>query len=83
MLLGIPVYGFLLWKLPHVAFLHHMMITFLILSAFMLVVTKLKPLPEPPQLPDTPPISMETNPSLRWLGAGIVALTALLYFLFW
>jgi solute:Na+ symporter, SSS family len=83
MLLGIPVYGFLLWKLPHVAFLHHMMITFLILSAFMLVVTKLKPLPEPPQLPDTPPISMETNPRLRWLGAGIVALTALLYFLFW
>ena len=28
MILGIPVYGLLLWLLPEVAFLHHMAITF-------------------------------------------------------
>jgi len=83
MLLGIPVYGLLLWKLPHVAFLHHMMITFLVLAAFMWIVTKLRPLPEPPKMPDAPPIPMETSPRLRWMGLGIVGLTALLYLLFW
>ncbi len=83
MLLGIPVYGLLLWKLPDVAFLHHMMITFLVLAAFMATMTKLRPLSEPPRLPNNPPIPMETSPILRWYGVGIVALTALLYGLFW
>jgi SSS family solute:Na+ symporter len=44
MLLGVPVYGTLLWLLPRVAFLHHMMITFFVLAAFMVVVARFAPM---------------------------------------
>ena len=40
MVLGIPVYLLLLWLLPEVAFLHHMAITFLAISAYIVVVTR-------------------------------------------
>ena len=39
MILGIPVYGLLLWQFPEIAFLHHMAITFLVISAFMATLT--------------------------------------------
>ena len=54
MILGIPVYGLLLWFLPGVAFLHHMAITFLVVVAYMGVVTVLRPLPAPVVFPVAP-----------------------------
>ena len=39
MILGIPVYGLLLWLVPGIAFLHHMAITFLVISAYMVTLT--------------------------------------------
>lgn len=82
MLLGIPVYGLLLWQLPEVAFLHHMMITFLVLAAFMGGVTYLKPLPEPRKL-RTSTLDLQPAPYAKWLGVGLVAVTAGLYAMFW
>ena len=51
MLLGVPVYGLLLWQLPDVAFLHHMAITFIVICAFMGTVTRVRPLGEARTLP--------------------------------
>src|SRR5690606_16582276 len=44
LLLNIPIYGLLLWLLPNVAFLHHMMITFLILVLIMYIITLASPM---------------------------------------
>jgi SSS family solute:Na+ symporter len=44
MLLGIPVYAWCLWMMPEVAFLHHMAITFIVLAAYMMLLTVLMPL---------------------------------------
>ena len=43
--------GLLLWSLPDVAFLHHMMITFGVLAAFIIVTTVLRPMTVPPSMP--------------------------------
>ncbi|MHC4899006.1 MAG: sodium:solute symporter family transporter, partial [Planctomycetota bacterium] len=83
MLLGIPVYGLLLWLLPDVAFLHHMAITFLVLGAFLTVVTLTSPLREPNPLPESPDFDMAAHPGVKWMGGVIVVLTAVLYILFW
>lgn len=82
MLLGIPVYGTLLWTLPDVAFLHHMMITFLVLSLFMGIVTKMRPLSEPKKLPVFE-INLEQMRYGKLVGGLIVAATAVLYIIFW
>lgn len=83
MLLGIPVYGLLLWTLPDVAFLHHMAITFLVLSAFITAYTKARPMQEPRPMPVRTDIALETTPGMRWAAAGIVLATAGLYIAFW
>ena len=44
MLLGIPIYAWCLWMMPEVAFLHHMALTFIALSAYMMLLTVLMPL---------------------------------------
>lgn len=44
MLLGPPIYAFLLWAMPHAAFLYHVAFTFAALAAYTIVVTLLSPL---------------------------------------
>ena len=44
MLLGIPIYAWCLWIMPEVAFLHHMALTFIVLAAYMMLLTVLMPL---------------------------------------
>ncbi len=82
MVLGIPIYGALLWTLPEVAFLHHMMITFIALALFMIVVRVRRPLDAPRTLPVSD-INVEHAPYAKWIGGAIVAATALLYIIFW
>ena len=83
MLLGIPVYGLLLLLLPQVAFLHHMAITFLAISAFMGAVTATRPLSRPHALPTSPDFDLRPAPGARLWAAGVVACAALLYAVFW
>jgi SSS family solute:Na+ symporter len=83
MVLGVPVYGALLWLYPEVAFLHHMAITFLVLVGFMVIVTLVRPLPEPRVLPVTEEIDLRTTSGIRWAGAAIVGATCGLYAVFW
>jgi len=83
MLLGVPIYGFLLWRLPQVAFLHHMAITFILLVAVMGVLTLRHPLPGPVTFPSRGGIALEPARHARWHGGLIIAVVAALYLYFW
>ncbi len=83
MLLGIPVYGLLLWFLPNVAFLHHMAITFLAIAAFMGVSTLARPLSAPRRLPVREDLDLTPARGARLWAAGVVASAAALYAVFW
>jgi solute:Na+ symporter, SSS family len=83
MILGIPVYGLLLWSLPGIAFLHHMAITFVVVALYMVVVTALRPLPEPVVFPVKDGVSLEPARYAGWFGGLVVAAVAGLYLWFW
>jgi SSS family solute:Na+ symporter len=83
MLLGIPVYGMLLWFLPGVAFLHHMAITFIVVGLFMGVVTVLRPLTQPVVFPVKGEIALEPARHARLAGGLVVAAVVALYLYFW
>jgi SSS family solute:Na+ symporter len=83
MLLGIPVYGLLLWSLPQVAFLHHMMITFVVLCLFITALTLARPLTVAPSMPPAPPIDLTPSRGAKIGGVLVVVATAALYVVFW
>ena len=84
MILGIPVYGLLLWLLPEVAFLHHMAITFLVISAFMATLTLRQGLDEPRRLPRAADgVDLTPAPGAKWWAGGVIGCAAALYVIFW
>ncbi len=91
MVLGVPVYGLLLLLAPGVAFLHHMAITFIVLVTFMVVWTRLRPLPESEaaaavlrqQESPAGEFSLEPARGARGWALAVVATTAVLYAVFW
>ncbi len=82
MLLNLPVYGLLLWFLPDVAFLHHMAITFVIISLFMITFTLLEPRKNPQPLPVIRKVESEVTPGMKIAIAGIVITVVSLYTVF-
>jgi SSS family solute:Na+ symporter len=82
MVLGIPVYGSLLWLVPDVAFLHHMGITFVVLVAFMVAATLIRPATALPVMPAPEDFDVTPSAGARWAGAAIVAATVVLYVVF-
>ncbi len=82
MILGVPVYGLLLWLLPEVAFLHHMGLTFLVLVAYIIVVTLVSPLQQAAVLPEPQDFDLTPTPEIRWIGGAIVLATVVLYVVF-
>lgn len=82
MLLNIPVYGILLWLLPEVAFLHHMMITFLMLITIISVITILNPLKEAKVFPEIENFDDTTSKSVKYLSVLLILCTATLYYIF-
>jgi SSS family solute:Na+ symporter len=83
MILGVPVYGLLLWSLPDVAFLHHMAITFAVISLYMIAMTVLRPMETPNPLPEAPDIDLESSGGAKLGGIAVVVATAALYIWFW
>ena len=63
------------------AFLHHMGLIFLILSAYMLVVTAFKPLSKPIEMPRSN-LDLTPHPKVYVLGSIIIAITISLYIIF-
>ncbi|MCY4574424.1 MAG: solute:sodium symporter family transporter, partial [Gemmatimonadetes bacterium] len=84
MILGIPVYWLLLWLLPEIAFLHHMAITFLVISAFMGTLTLRQGLDEPRRLPRAVDgVDLTPAPGAKWWAGGVIGGAAVLYVVFW
>ncbi|MDH3224416.1 MAG: sodium/solute symporter, partial [Gemmatimonadota bacterium] len=83
MVLGVPVYGLLLWWFPDVAFLHHMAITFLAIALFMGVMTRLAP-SEPRPLPQgTATVDLTPARNAPVMAGAVVVAAAVLYGVFW
>ena len=84
LLASVPLYGFLLWSLPQVAFLNHMAITMGVLTALMAVMTWAAPRTEPWRLGRAAaPVDLTPDPLVRGAGLAILAATAALYVVFW
>jgi solute:Na+ symporter, SSS family len=66
----------------HIHFLVQVLLTFLIVSAVMLLLTLIKPLPEPKRLPERAEISLETAPVVRVTGALVIAAVLLFFVVF-
>ena len=82
MLLNLPVYGLLLWFLPGVAFLHHMAITFGIISVFIITYTLLYPRENPQPLPIIRKVESKATPGMKIAIAAIVITVVSLYTIF-
>lgn len=88
MILNIPVYGALLWwdsTLPEgekIAFLQYMLITFVIISAFIIAYTLIKPQEKEATLPVKFDYDQKISPLVKIWGALIFAATAALYIIF-
>lgn len=71
------VYAFNSWS-----FLHHMGLIFLILAAYMVVMTKLHPLSEPKVMPVSS-LDVTPHPKQYLMGGAVIAATVVLYIVFW
>ena len=68
---------------PGIAFLNRMAISMGIVILVMSVITALKPLAQPVEIQVNHSISLEPSKTARNIGLVIVALTLLLYAIFW
>jgi len=66
-----------------VAFLNRMAISFAVVVLVMLFITLARPLPEPKKLPVREEFDMRPAPSVVWLGLLVIAITVVLYIIFW
>ena len=82
MLLNLPVYGLLLWLLPGVAFLHHMAITFGVISVFIIGYTLLYPRVNPKPMPVIRKVESEVTPGMKAAIAAITITVVSLYIIF-
>ena len=79
----VPVYGFLQWQFGEIAFLNRMAITFGFILILMSIITMIKPLQEPKQLPKRTDIDLTPTPQLIWFGSAVIVVTLVLYGIFW
>ncbi len=77
------VYGALHLFFSDIAFLNRMAITVGVLALVLLVLTLLRPLSEPVELPVQSKIEMTSSSGAKLFGVIVVAATAALYVLFW
>jgi SSS family solute:Na+ symporter len=73
-----PIYGVLQWQFADVAYLHRMLVTFLLLVGLMLAITVVAPLSAPRTFPER--VGLDMRPSRTAQVAGAVVVTAVLLF---
>ena len=83
LILSPVVYGLLLIFFSDIAFLNRMAITFTIIVVVMGIMTIVRPLSKPVEMPVRRDFDMRPTKSVLWLGIGIIAATILLYIIFW
>jgi len=82
LLLSAPIYGAFQWIAGDVPYLHRMLWTFLILIATMMIITLVRPLPEPWRLPAVRDVGARTSPLVAALGAGVIAAVVVFFVAF-
>ncbi|MGC9363424.1 MAG: solute:sodium symporter family transporter [Fidelibacterota bacterium] len=70
-------------QIVQIAFLNRMAITFIMIIIVMTVITYLKPLAQPVEMPVRKEFDTQATPIIKWLGAAIVLIIILLYVIFW
>ena len=83
LILTVPVYGFLQWQFGNLAFLNRMAITFVVVLIVMLILTLVRPLDKPRDLPVREEFDMRPAVAVKALGATVIAITIVLYIIFW
>ena len=83
LLVGPIAYGLLNWQLPQIAFLNHMAITFGLVLAVMVVFTFARPLAAPVTFTTASDIDLTPSKGAKVGGIVVVAVTVLLYIVFW
>ena len=83
LVLNPPVYGILKLLLPSLAFLDRMAVCFFVVIALMAVITWLKPLDKPVELPHNTRIALDSSPGAKAAGIAVVVVTLTLYAVFW
>jgi solute:Na+ symporter, SSS family len=76
-------YGILLVFFSDIAFLNRMAITFFVIIASMGVLTIVRPLSKPVELPVRKDFDMRPTKSVLWLGIAVIFTTISLYIIFW
>ncbi|NQV34867.1 MAG: transporter, partial [Phycisphaeraceae bacterium] len=77
------LYGSLKLFMPQIAFLNRMAICFGVILAVLTVMTLIKPLAEPVVLPVNAKMDMKTDKGTKIFGMVVIALTLVLYVIFW
>ena len=83
LLLNPVLYGSLKVMAPQIAFLDRMAICFAAVLAVLGIITLLKPMPKPVDLPVNASMDMRVDRGTKVLGGVVVGLTLLLYVIFW
>ena len=77
------LYGALKMWAPQIAFLNRMAICMGAVLLVLALITWLRPLKEPVELPVNDAISLEGSRGAKWAGWGVVIATVALYIIFW
>ncbi|MBB5351308.1 SSS family solute:Na+ symporter [Haloferula luteola] len=72
-----------LWYADSIAFLDRMAICFFIVLVLGIVITLIKPLPRPVELPVNDQIALESSRGAQICGVFVIIATAVLYVIFW
>ena len=70
-------------KIGEIAFLNRMAITFIIIILTLAIMTIVKPLAQPKEIPSRKEFDMKPTPAVKWLGISVIAVTLILYIIFW
>lgn len=81
-LLNIPIYGLLLYALPEVAFLHHMALTFVTISAAIIAITLLQPANKPFSMPELKNMNLKSDTTVLVWSILVVTTVIGLYIRF-
>ena len=78
LILTVPVYGFLHWQFGEIAFLTRIAITFVFILLVLFIITKIRPLDTPKEMPVRKDFDMKPALLVVWLGCLVIVLTLLL-----
>ena len=82
LLASAPIYGFLHWKLAHVAYLNRMAITFAAVLLLMALITAVKPLSQPREMPVREDFDTRPDPLVVGLGIAVILLVLVFFIVF-